>query len=259
MLLFFITGTTSGAAIYSFKDEQGNVHLTDSAPDDRYKLLLTTFKRPREFIRPMGTGSHYLDMIQNTAKQQGIPWTLLLSIIKTESNFDPKAVSPRGARGLMQLMPGVCRDYGVQDPFDIKENLRAGAGYFRKLFDRFKDIVLAMAAYNAGPGRVDQYNGVPPFKETRQYIKKILWYYEFYEKKGKLLTLPRSSALFDQGVQALEQGDLILAAGYFRKVAGQFPDSPETNYNLALIAESLGDWDQAINSYKKTLEVSPLF
>ena len=259
VVFFLISGATAGAAIYSFKDKQGNVHLTDTPPDETYGLILTTFKRPREFIKPVGTGNHYLDMIQKISREKGLPWNLLMAIIKTESNFDPMALSPAGAKGLMQLMPGVCKDYGVKDPFDIQENLRTGAGYFRWLFDRFKNVTLAMAAYNAGPGRIVEYKGVPPFKETRQYIKKVIWYCDYYEKRQSLLTLPRASELFDQGVQAMTRRDLILAENCFGKVVSQFPDSPEANYNLALISEHMGNPDKAVSLYQKTLEVSPFF
>jgi len=152
VLVFIMSGFTATAALYSHKDKHGNVYITDTPPDGTYQLLLTTFKKPREFKKLVGTGNHFLDMIQKISREKGLPWNLLMAIIKTESNFDPKAVSSRGAKGLMQLMPGVCKDYGVSDPFDVKQNIRAGTSYFRWLFDRFKDVNLAMAAYNADPG-----------------------------------------------------------------------------------------------------------
>jgi tetratricopeptide (TPR) repeat protein len=259
VLVFILSGATATAALYSFEDKHGNVHITDTPPDDTYHLLLTTFKTPRTFKKFVGTGYHHLDMIQQIARDKGLPWNLLMAIIKTESNFDPRAVSSRGAKGLMQLMPGVCKDYDVKDPFDVKQNIQAGAGYFRWLFDRFKDVKLAMAAYNAGPGRVDQYNGVPPFKETRQYIQKVLWYYAFYERKQPLLTLPEVSRFFGQGIQALVRGDLALAATRFSTVVNRFPDSPEANYNLALISGQIGHPDRAIALYQKALAISPYF
>ncbi|MDY0222301.1 MAG: transglycosylase SLT domain-containing protein [Desulfobacterium sp.] len=257
--VFLFPCFTAGAAIYSIRDELGNVHITDTPPDETYGLVLTTFKRPRGFIKPVGTGNTYLDLIHEISQEKGLPWNLLMAIIKTESNFDPMVVSPRGAKGLMQLMPGVCKDYGVKDPFDVRENIRAGAGYFRWLFDRFNNITLAMAAYNAGPGRIVEYNGVPPFKETRQYIKKVVWYSGFYEDKEPLLTLPKASKTFELGIQAMDRGDFLLAKTNFKKVAAQFPDSPEANYNLALISEHMGHPDRAVSLYRKTLAVSPFF
>lgn len=98
---------------------------------------------------------------------------LFTSLIKQESNFNPKAVSHAGAKGLGQLMPGTAKDLGVKDVFSPKENLRGAATYLVDNLNKFKSVSLALAAYNAGPGRVTQYGGVPPFRETRDYIAKI--------------------------------------------------------------------------------------
>lgn len=258
-LLFLPASFTAEAAIYGHRDENGNVYITDNPPNDNYKILLTTFKRPRGFKEPVGTGRKYIDTIREFARKRELPYPLLLAIIKAESNFNPKAVSPKGARGLMQLMPGVCRQYGVTDPFNIEQNIRAGSGYFREMLDRFDDPTLAMAAYNAGPNRVIKYSGVPPFNETKRYIKKVKWYHDYYSKKKKLLTLPRASNEFDEGFQALEEGRLLQAARSFRRVVRIFPNSPEANYNLALAYDRTGNWTQAIAYYRKTLKVSPYF
>jgi hypothetical protein len=99
---------------------------------------------------------------------------LVLRIIEAESGGDPRAVSPKGAQGLMQLMPETARALGVQDPFDPVQNIEGGVRYLSHLLQRFGDLRLALAAYNAGPGRVQQYGGVPPFPETQRYIERIL-------------------------------------------------------------------------------------
>ena len=105
----------------------------------------------------------------------GVPAPVLKAIAKAESGFNPQAQSPAGALGMMQLMPDTARALGVQDPYDAKENVFAGARYFRSMLDRFGgDTKLALAAYNAGPGNVQKYNGVPPFKETQRYVQKIM-------------------------------------------------------------------------------------
>lgn len=100
------------------------------------------------------------------------PW-LLVAVVRAESNFDPMAVSRAGAAGLTQLMPATAADRGVADVFDPAQNLKAGAGYLRAMLDRFDSLTLALAAYNAGPTTVDRYEGIPPYRETRNYVRKV--------------------------------------------------------------------------------------
>jgi soluble lytic murein transglycosylase-like protein len=116
----------------------------------------------------------YDDLIQEAALEHEVNPDLIHALIQTESSFNPLAVSPNGARGLMQLMPVVLEELGVEDPFDPRENIMAGTKYLKKLLNRHKGRVdLALASYNAGPTVVARYRGVPPFKETRNYVKKI--------------------------------------------------------------------------------------
>lgn len=100
------------------------------------------------------------------------PW-LLVAVVRAESNFDPLAVSRAGATGLTQLMPSTAADRGVTNVFDPEQNLEAGAGYLRAMLDRFDSLTLALAAYNAGPTTVERYEGIPPYRETRNYVRKI--------------------------------------------------------------------------------------
>jgi hypothetical protein len=101
------------------------------------------------------------------------PW-LVASVVQAESAFDPKAVSRAGAAGLMQLMPAAAAEYEVRDVFDPAENLRGGAEHLRLMLDRFESVTLALAAYNAGASTVERYEGIPPYKETRDYVRKVL-------------------------------------------------------------------------------------
>lgn len=108
------------------------------------------------------------------AAKYGIETEWVLRIIEAESGGNPNAVSPKGASGLMQLMPATARALGVQDPFDPVQNIEGGVRYLRHLLDRFGDLRLALAAYNAGPGNVERYGGIPPFPETLRYLRRIL-------------------------------------------------------------------------------------
>ncbi|HEV2386748.1 MAG TPA: lytic transglycosylase domain-containing protein [Candidatus Acidoferrales bacterium] len=111
--------------------------------------------------------------IADAAMETGLDGRLLAGVIHAESNFQPRAVSPKGALGLMQLMPATARRLAVRDPFDPGENVRAGASYLKQLLRQFGDLNLALAAYNAGPERVSLYRGIPPFPETRDYISRV--------------------------------------------------------------------------------------
>jgi soluble lytic murein transglycosylase-like protein len=116
-------------------------------------------------------------IIKEKGRRYNIDPKLLEAIIKVESNFNPFAVSPKGAMGLMQLLPSTAKRVGVENVFDVEENVEGGAKYLRTLLDRFGSLELALAAYNAGEGAVQQYGGIPPFKETQDYVNKVLRIY----------------------------------------------------------------------------------
>jgi hypothetical protein len=127
----------------------------------------------------------YDEVVRYYAEQNGLEPNLIYAIIKTESNGDPYAVSRAGARGLMQLMPGTAVEMGVQDIFDPAQNIAAGTQYLAKMISFFDgNLTFALAGYNAGPGAVKKYNGVPPFQETRDYVRKVQSLQREYRRSG---------------------------------------------------------------------------
>jgi soluble lytic murein transglycosylase-like protein len=123
---------------------------------------------------PEAAKAPFRELIQAAAERYSVDAELVTSVIAAESNFDPKAVSRRNARGLMQLLPETAARFGVQNIFDPKENIEAGTRYLSELLQRYKnDLALALAAYNAGPERVQQYGNVPPYRETRLYVRRV--------------------------------------------------------------------------------------
>jgi soluble lytic murein transglycosylase-like protein len=181
------------ADIYRYIDEDGKVHFTNVPNDPRYKLYMTTQKEPDAVTNvlnnrpvrgyPVAARKRFHSHILSAARVYSLEPALLHAVISAESGYNPYARSPKGARGLMQLMPDTARRYGVANILDPEQNIHGGAAYLRDLLTLFgNDMNLAIAAYNAGENRVIQYgNRIPPYRETTQYVPKVLSYYKRYK------------------------------------------------------------------------------
>jgi len=184
---FLILGLSlSGAApvqadIYRYVDKNGVWHFTNVKTDSRYRLFVPSSRRSlKKYL------DDYQGIIQQASVQFGIESHFIRAVIKAESGFDHRAVSSKGAQGLMQLMPGTAGDMEVTDPFDPEENIYGGTRYLSLLLKRFKNNkILALAAYNAGPEAVESYKGVPPFAETQEFVRRVMQYYETYQPKAR--------------------------------------------------------------------------
>ena len=164
------------AQIYSWKDESGHVVLSNRPKDGgerTYAVPATTgFRATRAAVSRRG--AEYADLIADHSGRHGVSPDLVRAVIQAESAFNPQARSVKGAMGLMQLMPATAHEYGVTDPYNPAQNIRAGVAYLKSLLVRYaSNVELALAAYNAGPGAVEKYGAVPPYRETRNYVAKI--------------------------------------------------------------------------------------
>ena len=176
-LLSMVAASAAEAQIYSWRDAQGRLVLSDR-PEDPSALTVGVGRsgavRTTRAVLARGA-RRYGALIDRHASAIGVRPDLVSAVIQVESAFNPRAVSSKGAQGLMQLMPATARDLGVTDPFDPDQNIRGGVTYLRRLLDRYDDNEeLALAAYNAGPSAVERYgNQVPPYHETRQFIGRV--------------------------------------------------------------------------------------
>jgi len=172
------------ADIYRYVDAEGVIHFSNTPPDGKFELYL---REGRQVPRPMPLVASPLrdEWISNYAdryaRAHNLPPALVRAIIKAESNGQRNAVSPKGAKGVMQLMPFTSKRLNVSDPFDPIENIEGGVKYIKELLATFEgNLTNTIAAYNAGPAAVKKYGGVPPYQETRQYVRRVLDLYQQY-------------------------------------------------------------------------------
>ncbi len=197
LLIFILTlsfswGITCYAEeIYKFVDDNGVTHFTNTPNSGKnYKKIMSkkTDKIPGSKVRKTDVSrtSRYDSIVTSKSLKYNIEPSLISAVIKVESNWNSRAVSQKGAKGLMQLMPATAREMNVGNPFNPEENIDGGTKYLRYLLDRFNgDLELALAAYNAGPASIRKYGGIPPIRETQLYVKQVLKIYNRKDKSGK--------------------------------------------------------------------------
>lgn len=191
MLLCLAVAGPALADIYSFTDEKGVTHYTNVPADARFELLLKSAPEVSEAGRPISAAmlaraSDYDPIIETAAADHAVHPDLLRAVIVVESGFDAGARSPKGAVGLMQLMPATAQAYGAEDLADPRQNVEAGTRFLRDLLDRYQDdLELVLAAYNAGETAVERYGRrIPPFAETRRYVPKVLRVYRSLQEEA---------------------------------------------------------------------------
>ncbi|MCZ6906067.1 MAG: lytic transglycosylase domain-containing protein [Deltaproteobacteria bacterium] len=176
------------ADIYAYRDSRGVLRFTNAPTHSSYRVVIRTpRKRPSSSSR---FPRRFERIVRSASDRYGVDPNLVSAMIKVESNFNPHAVSRKGARGLMQLMPETARNLDVGDIYDPTENINGGVRHLKLLLDRFGgNQRMALAAYNAGAKAVERYRGVPPFSETREYVRLVLRYYRLYgNNEGVSLT-----------------------------------------------------------------------
>jgi soluble lytic murein transglycosylase-like protein len=180
--------------LYSYVDDDGVIHFSNAPSDSRYRKVRRTggggIYRPSGKARartlaPAGARDRWREHIRSAAEKYKLPEALLLAVMSVESNFDPSAVSEKGAVGLMQLMPGTARDMYVSDAYEPEQNIEGGARYLRILANQYGgDMVRTLAAYNAGPEAVRRAgNAVPRIPETQEYVRKVVELYEVFKAR----------------------------------------------------------------------------
>jgi soluble lytic murein transglycosylase-like protein len=203
MILIVGVAAPANADIYRCKRSDGTLHYTNiREPGRRCQLVVRGSKksRPKSGAKAKSAGgtssskgstkdparyNRYNRLIDEASRLYQLPDSFIRAVMRVESDFNPTVVSRAGAMGLMQLMPKTARSMGVSDPFDARQNILGGARYLRILANRFKgDLVLTVAAYNAGQGAVEKYNGIPPYKETQRYVRRVLKHYYAYRGNG---------------------------------------------------------------------------
>lgn len=181
LVLMLVLPSLSPADIYKHIDANGVIHFTNTPTTSGYTLYMR--EKGQSLNRFRRGPSTFDEIINEAGKQYDLDGALIKAVIQAESNFNPRAVSSKGARGLMQIMPENNRSLNISNAFDPSQNIMGGTYYLKKLLVRYENkLALALAAYNAGPEAVDRYKGIPPYRETQAYVQKVMGLYNRYKR-----------------------------------------------------------------------------
>ncbi|MBF0409819.1 MAG: transglycosylase SLT domain-containing protein [Candidatus Riflebacteria bacterium] len=279
--------TSLEAAIYSYRDDQGRLFLTDDPPNKKYQIVITSRKdrenpdapadslqysppvTPQKILLP--NDETFSEIINEAASVHSVDPYMIKAMIKVESDFDPGVVSSKGAQGLMQLIPSTARLVKCTNPFDPRDNIMGGTRYLRMMLERFGwDKDLAFAAYNSGPGRVEQAGGIPRIRETTNYVKKVNHYLNLYKTgaglpetvaKAPRKKIPVVPSIMAQKLNAaykiFQANDIEGAINAYQEIRSLYPKNTQVLYNLACLLDMERRYDEAIDSYKSALKQDP--
>lgn len=251
----------SGKTIYSYLGSSGTI-MVSARPSSKVKPgfpailgervrsgALKRIERPLEI-----KDGEFKDLVNLAARKHGIQPALVMAVVKCESNFNPRAVSPSGAKGLMQLMDATAKYLGIDNAYDPSQNVMAGSMYLARLLkEQNGNVALALAAYNAGPGTVARCGGIPPIPATIEYVKKVMFYRDYYARFCS--RTPEETNFMTKAVKAFETDDLPRAILFSRQALEFSPEDPVINYNLGLFFDLRDMPHPAEKHYLKAIEV----
>jgi len=219
IMLVLFTGLESHADIYKYISDDGTVYFTNAPMDRNGSVVIKekkSYQKPNEeYDRVYVSRGMFHDIAEEKARQHNIDPQLVKAVIKAESNWNPNAVSPKGALGLMQLMPSTASIMGVSNPFNPEDNIDGGIRYLKYLLQKFNgNLTLALAAYNAGPKLVDRIKNIPPIPETITYVRRVINYYS--RGKGTVVNMDLPEIKRQSRIQkiVLRDGTVLFTNSY---------------------------------------------
>lgn len=268
--LFCLESSPSdNSPIYSYLGKEGilTLSLENTENKEKTNLLVGSQRKKSEIIRHEKKSfilnkmeSYYDSFIYKYSKLYKVPSHLIKSIIRCESHFNRTARSSQGAIGLMQLIPSTGKKFGAKDLFNPDQNIKAGVKYLAWLLKMFDgNLQLALSAYNAGPGNVQKYNGVPPFKETRKYLKKVDFFSRYYSQKPLQINRKEVAEyeLFEKAMKHVENGEKIRSINLFRQASESFKPADVAYFNIGYLYDEMGYSAHAEQNYLSAIKENP--